>query len=66
MDRISEGMSKKEVMEILGDPDSKEIVRGSIQYGEVYYFFTNNKRGLRSEMPFVFFDSAGQVKSWNY
>lgn len=66
MDRISKGMSKKEVIEILGEPDSKEIVRGSIQYGEVYYFFTNNKSDLRSEMPFVFFDSTGQVKSWYY
>ena len=66
MDRIGKGMSKKEVIEILGNPDYTEVIRDSIKYGEAFYFFTKNKSGLRTEMPFVYFDSTGHVRSWYY
>ena len=56
-------MTIDEVKAILGVPD---YINPSSDSGRFYYFFTENKSGMRSEMPFVKFDSTGVVEYSGY
>ncbi|HRP89867.1 MAG TPA: outer membrane protein assembly factor BamE [Edaphocola sp.] len=62
--KIKVGMTKEEVIEILGTPDN--TIPSSSEKDVYYYFFTESKSGLRSEMPYVLFDSTGRVKFSTY
>ena len=62
-DKIEKGMTIDEVKAILGVPD---YINPSSDSGRFYYFFTENKSGMRSEMPFVKFDSTGVVEYSGY
>lgn len=62
-DKIEKGMTINEVKAILGAPD---YINPSSDSGHYYYFFTENKSGMRSEMPFVKFDPTGVVEYSGY
>lgn len=64
-DKIKKGMTKEEVIGILGKPDtiSYSIVDSS-EYE--FSYFTKNKSGLRSTMPTVSFDSTNRVEFATY
>lgn len=64
-DKIKKGMTKEEVIGILGKPDtvSYSIVDSS-EYEFTY--FSKNKSGLRSTMPIVGFDSTNRVTFATY
>lgn len=62
-DKIEKGMNINEVTKILGEAD---YINKSSDSGQFYYFFTGNKSGMRSEMPFVKFDSTGVVEYSGY
>lgn len=63
IERVKPGMSAKEVVQVLGQPDY--ISRGHDSLDIYYFYFTNNKVG-RSEMPYVHFDIAGIVRHATY
>jgi hypothetical protein len=59
-DKIKKGMSKHEVIRILGKPDTINYsVVDSSEYEFIY--FSKNKSAMRSTMPTVSFDSTNRV-----
>lgn len=62
--QIKVGMTQEEVVQILGKPDS--IVPSSSDKDIYQYYFTKSKSSMRSEMPYVLFDSMNKVKFSTY
>ncbi len=61
--KIKKGMNITEVTRILGEPD---YINSNSDSGHYYFYFTENKNGMRSEMPYVSFDSTGVVDYFGY
>jgi outer membrane protein assembly factor BamE (lipoprotein component of BamABCDE complex) len=58
--RIKTGMSQDDVKKILGEPDFSKV--DSLSHNHYYnYYFTKNKNVIRSELPYVMFDSTNKV-----
>ena len=64
-DKIKVGMTKDEVMGILGVPDTTTIGSGP-EKNHYYYYFIASKNVMRSELPTVMFDSSNLVKFVTY
>jgi outer membrane protein assembly factor BamE (lipoprotein component of BamABCDE complex) len=63
--KVKVGMTTSEVVEILGIPD--DTTYSIIDSSEFcFYFFTENKSGLRSSLPDVCFDKNKIVTSVDY
>jgi len=64
-EKIQPGMTVKNVKDVLGKPDWVEVDSSS-NNAMYYYYFTENKSVLRSELPYVLFDSTGVVTFSTY